>query len=170
MRGNYRFILSIHPKEYTTYDESVQPLGEYVDSLAKDGFIVRDPKESSVDYMIAADVVICDYSSLCEEAMLAGKPVIMSDFPDERVWKHSIIRQYKDKGPVFRNDSSLEQLIEQVLNDNETKAFASELVSDLLPPKGGYAAAVRNATEEILGGIDNGRKIQDRDHEGRVPV
>jgi hypothetical protein len=150
MSGKYAFILSIHPKEYTVYDETVEPLGKYVDSLAKDGFIIRDPKEPSVDYMIAADVVICDYSSLCEEAMLAGKPVIMSDFPDTRVWKDSIIRKYKEKGPVFSRDSSLEELLEQAVNDKKMTEYASELTKDLLPPEGGYAYAVRKITEELL--------------------
>lgn len=147
----YQFILSIHPKEYSRYDETVEPLGEYIDSLAEQGFIIRNPKEPSIDYMVAADIVICDYSTLCEEAMLAGKPVILSDFPAERVWKNSIIAKYMKDGIVFSNESDLRALLLQCEEDTALQDYAASLVQDLLPPEDGYKAAVYNATTESLG-------------------
>ena len=152
MKDNYRFILSIHPKEYTRYDRTVEPLGEYIESLAKKGFTIRNPKEPSIDYMIAADVVICDYSTLCEEAMLAGKSVVLSEFPEERVWKNSIIAKYQEKGPVFSNNSNLKELIEKSMADDELKKFASSLVEDLLPPKQGYDKVLVEVTQKVLNG------------------
>lgn len=150
MKDNYRFILSIHPREYQTYDETVEPLGDYIESLAADGFVIRNPKEPSIDYMVAADIIICDYSSLCEEAMLTGKSVILSDFPASRVWKESIIAKYQKKGIIFDNNSDLRALLRQCNSDSQLSRYASSLVEDLIPPEGGYKKAVLEATERVL--------------------
>ena len=152
MKEGYKFILSIHPKEYARYDQTTEPLGDYVESLASKGFIIRNPKESSIKYMAAADVVICDYSTLCEEAMIAGKPVILSDFPMERVWKDSIIARYQKRGLVFDNGSNLRELIEMALTDTDLKHFSAELVKDLMPPRQGYAESICEVTKSLLGG------------------
>jgi CDP-glycerol glycerophosphotransferase (TagB/SpsB family) len=152
MKDGYRFILSIHPKEYSRYDQTTEPLGDYIESLSSKGFIIRNPKESSVRYMAAADVVICDYSTLCEEAMIAGKPVILSDFPMERVWKESIIAKYQKRGLVFGNESNLRELIDLALSDTELMKYSSELVRDLMPPKQGYAGAICEVTKNLLWG------------------
>lgn len=155
MKSNYKFILSIHPKEYTKYDEALEPLGGYVESLATDGFIIRNPKYSSIEYMIAADIVICDYTTLCEEAFLAGKPVLLSSFSDNQVWKNSIIANYKKKAPFFSKDDDLRASIERIIDDYELKDYANSLVRDLLPPVGGYKKAVYEITKKLLHG---GRK------------
>ncbi len=150
MKEGYKFILSIHPKEYEKYDQTTEPLGDYIESFSSKGFIIRNPRESSIKYMAAADVVICDYSTLCEEAMIAGKPVILSDFPVERVWKESIIARYQKRGLVFDNNSDLGGLIDQALTDTELKEYCSELVKDLIPPEQGYIEVIRDATANIL--------------------
>lgn len=152
MKEGYRFILSIHPKEYAKYDQAIEPLGDYVDSMAEKGFVVRNPKTPSIGYMLAADVVICDYSTLCEEAMLAGKPVVLSRFMPDRVWKHSVIAEYMKRGIVFDGTGDLHDLIALALNDKDLQSFAGGLVEDLLPPKEGYGHAVVAATEKILNG------------------
>lgn len=151
MNDGYKFILSIHPKEYSKYDQTLEPLGDYIESLAEAGFIIRNPKEPSLKYMSAADVVICDYSTLCEEAMLTGKPVILSEFPADRVWKDSIIAKYKDKCPSFSNDSNLRELMERVETDSELISYAQNLVNDLLPPKEGYKETIWKVTKNVLG-------------------
>jgi glycosyltransferase involved in cell wall biosynthesis len=150
MKEGYRFILSIHPKEYARYDQTTEPLGEYIESLSSKGFIIRNPRESSIKYISAADVVICDYSTLCEEAMIAGKPVVLSDFPMERVWKESIIARYQKRGLVFGNGSNLRELIETALSDTDLQKFSTELVGDLMPPKQGYQEVIREVTANTL--------------------
>ena len=151
-KSGYRFILSIHPKEYNKYDETIEPLGSFVDSLADEGFIVRNPKESSIDYMVASDIVICDYSTLCEEAMLAGKPVILSEFPISRVWKHSVIAEYKKCCYKFDGTNSLKELLDKVLTDDELREYAGSLVENLLPPSEGYENTVFTVTKNLLFG------------------
>ena len=100
--------------------------------------------------MAAADVVICDYSTLCEEAMLAGKPVILSDFPMERVWKESIIARYQRRGLVFDSSSDLRKLIDLAFTDTELKEYCMALVQSLMPPKKGYVGVIREVTANIL--------------------
>ncbi len=150
MKDGYRFVLSIHPKEYARYDQTTVPLGDYVESLASKGFIIRNPRESSIKYMVAADVVICDYSTLCEEAMIAGKPVILSDFPMARVWKESIIARYMKRGLVFNASSNLGELINLALKDTELKKYCNELIQDLMPPQQGSAGVIREITARLL--------------------
>ena len=152
MKNGYKFILSIHPKEYSIYDENIKPLGDYIESLAEEGFIIRNPKDPSTKFMVAADMVVCDYSTLCEEAMLAGKPVLLSDFQTDRVWKNSTIAKYKERCPSFTRNSDLRMMIENVFADSELNEYAKQLAIDLLPPKGGYENAVREITQKVING------------------
>jgi glycosyltransferase involved in cell wall biosynthesis len=99
---------------------------------------------------VAADVVICDYSTLCEEAMIAGKPVILSDFPMARVWKESIIARYMKRGLVFNASSNLGELINLALKDTELKKYCNELIQDLMPPQQGSAGVIREITARLL--------------------
>lgn len=140
---NYRFILSIHPKEYSCYDDNIIPLGDYIEGLRDEGFIVRNPKESSVSYLNAADIVITDYSTLCEEAMIAGKRIVLSEFPTERVWKYSTISDFQRKGTVFHNGDNLEDVL---LRSKE----GAEYELALKPPEGGYQNAVMQVTNGLL--------------------
>jgi len=150
MNNGYKFILSIHPKEYAKYDESIEPLGEYIESLKSEGFTIRNPEESSIKYMVAADLIMSDYSTLCEEGMLAGKTVLLSDFPKERVWKDSIIAKYMEVGPVFSKNSNLKALIEKSFSDTRITSFARELVKDLIPPDNDYKGCIQKTTVKLL--------------------
>jgi len=132
MSKGYKFILTIHPIEYNRYRPDIEPLGKVIESARSEGFIVRSPSDDWMPYMIASDIVICDYSSLHESAILLNKKIIFSDFPDTICWKHSIARQIKPLLPRLKNATELEKALSEVenLNISETVyAYSKELYS-----------------------------------------
>lgn len=150
MTRGYRFVLSIHPREYMRYDDVIQPLGEYVDEQASEGFIIRKPEDPVLSYLIASDVIISDYSSMYELALIADKPLILSDFSDQRVWKHSIARRLKKKIPIFYEESNLEQCIERSLNDSGSKAIYQNYRDEIVMEPGTYKRRVQQITKELI--------------------
>ncbi|MDD3139693.1 MAG: glycosyltransferase [Lachnospiraceae bacterium] len=147
----YQFILSIHPREYTRYSEDIEPLGFYIDSLSQKGFIVRQPSEELLPYLIATDVVICDYSSLCEEAMLAGKRIILSDFPVKRVWKQSSIAKFMMDAQVFKETSNLKKMLQIALGESDYQRKYEQYAKEIMPPEEGYQKNVQLITKQLLG-------------------
>lgn len=146
----YRFILSDHPREYFKYDPDIEPSGPYVDSLKKEGFIVRKPEENYIPYLIAADIVICDYSTFYELALLAGKKLILSDFPETRVWKYSIARELMKEIPVFKKDTDLEVLIKKVMNSKEYQALFEKYGIELQTEEVSYQKKMKEIVEQLI--------------------
>lgn len=146
----YRFILSDHPREYFKYDEDVEPTGPYVDSLADEGFLVRHPDQYYMPYLIAADLVICDYSTFYELALLAGKKLILSEFSESRVWKNSIARELMCKIPVIHKDTNLEEVIQEVMNSNEYNVILNQYGQELVTDNKGYKETICNIVKQLL--------------------
>lgn len=146
----YRFLLSIHPKEYERYDENITPMGAMIDAMKERGFLVRNPKEDSVPYMVASDIVICDFTTLCEEAMIAGKPVILSEFSKERVWEKSTIAGYLEEGPVLHREEPLKDALEAVCGNEEVCKLTARYAADIMPNSAGYRKQVEQTTKQLL--------------------
>ncbi|MBR6408563.1 MAG: hypothetical protein IKS19_08305 [Clostridia bacterium] len=133
MKEGYAFGLSIHPKEYRVYAEGFEPKGEYVDSMRNRGFIVRDPSQDYVPYLIASDVVITDFSTMSELAVLCGRKLIFSDFPKGRVWKHSMTAKLREVSPVLYDDSDLRRLLDLAVTTDVCdlqKPFKDEIFAE----------------------------------------
>lgn len=128
---NYEFIFSIHPREYQRYDEQIAPLGELVEQQREKGFMVRSPGEEWLPYIMASDIIVVDYSSMLSLAVLAGKKVILSEFPDGRIWKKSMYYQIKQVFPVIADAGELECALKRVestdLYDSEIMRFQEQL-------------------------------------------
>ena len=143
----YQFIFSIHPKEYTVYNTEIRPMGSLVEAQREKGFIVRSPSEDWLPYLIASDIIICDYSSLYELAIIAEKKIIFSDFPINKVWEHSIAAKLKKQLPVLKTAEDLEKVLIQVKNrglDEITLEYKREIINE------NYKEIVNNVTEELL--------------------
>lgn len=146
----YRFILSDHPREYFRYDQSIEPSGPYVDSLEKEGFIIRKPEQNYIPYLIASDVVICDYSTFYELALIAGKKLILSDFPEKRVWKHSIARELMRIVPVFKKDTNLQQLIQHVIDSDEYQRVFEKYAKELITENMSYQDKMKEIVQRLI--------------------
>lgn len=150
MPKGYRFILSIHPREYTNYDENIVPMGQYVEQQRKAGFIIRNPKESYLPYLIAADVVISDYSTMYELALIANKPLVLTTFSNERVWRYSIAKELKKTIPIFTNKSNLQECILRSIGEPELREVYKKYQKEITQPCGEYRRRVRSITEDLL--------------------
>lgn len=155
MNKKYKFALSIHPQEYLSKKQyqlltSGEPLGEYVDSLDKEGFIIRKPTENYIPYLIAADIVVCDYSAMSELAILARRKVILSYFPDKLVSKNSMIGRMKKSIPILLKDSNFEEIFVEV-SSNPINPVQDLYRQEMVLDKSDYETKVKEIVIDLLG-------------------
>ncbi len=108
----YKFIVSIHPKEYTKYSEYVEPLGCKVDELADYGIIVRKPGEDAFPFIVSSDIIIADHSSIGEDAIMCDKKIIYSDFPYDNICMYSAHELLRNRVPILKDAKDLKNCIE----------------------------------------------------------
>lgn len=148
----YEFIFSIHPREYQRYSEQIEPLGALVENQRNNGFLVRSPGEDWLPYMMASDMIIVDYSAMLSLAILAGKKVILSDFPDSRIWKKSMYYEIKKTFPVIRSAGELKSAIEDLESTDkynvEIKRFQDQLYTSREDYNKFIQGVVRELTEQ----------------------
>lgn len=151
-KTRYHVILTIHPHEYHRYDTVTEPLGPTIDSYeSKDGFTVRHPGQDHIPYIAASDVMICDYSSGLDGALLAGIPVVLLKMY-ENVWRESDYMYMLEDTLTISPGDDVSTLLERVFGDENkrlcevSRRYGKELKND----RGGYAAAVRKATLDLL--------------------
>ena len=148
--SGFRFMLSIHPREYIRYDDTVDPLGEKIVMSRAEGFLVRSPDEEWLPYLVASDIVICDYSSMYELAIMAKKKLIFSFFPHERVWKHSIAARIFDDMPILKSADELSKLL-AITKDSPLNPAILKFREEVKAPKSfKYEEIVRQETENLL--------------------
>lgn len=150
LKDQYAFIFSIHPREYQEYDTEVKPLGALVEQQRQKGFLVRSPGEDWIPYIMASDVVVVDYSTMMSLAILAGKKVIISEFPDEKVGTCSLAYQVKRTFPVLADASGLEEAMKQVLEVPVFGKMAERFQEELYVSSEDYKKRVRKITEEMI--------------------
>ncbi len=145
--GKYTFILSNHPKEYTSYSPDAN--GKQIDNEARNGFIIRDPKEDFSPFLSACDLIISDYSSMGEIAIIADKPLIFSSFDINRISRYSELYHLVQFFPSFKPGDNLEKKITAALNSNHTEF--SGIHSNIYIKRADYEKCVRRITKELLG-------------------
>lgn len=151
-KEGYKFVLSIHPREYEKYDENIEPMGPVIDSYKdKDAFFVRLPKDPYIPYLIACDLVISDYTSMYETAILAKKRLIFSYFPDQVVGDLSIARQLKEEIPIIHREDIgrlsdiLSECLKKDLDEHILRARC-----EIYEEEGYYKRAVKEASRLLL--------------------
>lgn len=153
LKGQYSFIFSIHPREYQEYDPEIKPMGALVEQQRKKGFLVRSPGEDWIPYIMASDVVVVDYSTMMSLAVLAGKKVIVSEFPDEKIGTCSLGYQVKKTFPVVKNAGELEAALKQVLEGAVFEQMVERFQEELYVSSEEYKKRVRKVTEEMIFGV-----------------
>ncbi len=152
LKEQYSFIFSIHPREYQEYDPQVKPMGMLVEKQREKGFIVRSPGEDWIPYIMASDVAVVDYSTMMSLAILAGKKVIVSEFPDEKVGSCSLGYQVKKTFPVLKDAAELEQALRQVLEISAFGQMAEKFQEELYVSADDYKKKVQRITAEMTDG------------------
>lgn len=149
-KQGYEFIFSIHPREYQAYADDVQPMGELVENQRENGFFVRSPGEDWLPYMMASDMIVVDYSAMLSLAVLAGKKVILSDFPDSRIWKKSMYYEIKQIFPVIQKARELGPMLEKMEQEDKYDREIRRFQEQLYVSKEEYRTFIRNVTKELI--------------------
>lgn len=146
----YEFVFSIHPLEYQKYSDDIEPMGMLVEQQRKKGFLVRSPHEDWMPFMIASDMVIVDYSAMLSLAVLAGKKVILSSFPNERIWKKSMHYELKQIFPILDNVSQIEETLKLVEETVDYEEHIKRFQEQLYVSQDEYRKFIRNIVEELI--------------------
>jgi hypothetical protein len=133
LRDQFRFIFSVHPIEYRPKPPGERVWGEHIREQAKDGFLIREPSENWVPYMVASDILLTDHTSLALHGALLERPFVFCPVPDELVEAGTVIRQIRDISPILRPDASnLRQALLKARNGyplDELREIASQVNS-----------------------------------------
>lgn len=150
LKDKYAFIFSIHPIEYNVYNKEIKPMGALVESQREKGFIVRSPGEDWMPYIMASDIVVSDYSTMMSLALLAGKKVILSDFPDKKIGRYSLGYQVKKTFPVLKHADELEKVLNKISCTPEFDQMVERFRSELYVSADDYKKTICSITEELL--------------------
>ncbi len=147
--GEFKFILSAHPHEFRADTKSNRIWGEYLRTQRQYGFLVREPSDSWIPYMIAADIVISDYTGLIEYAVLLNKPIILTPVPDNNIWKDSIIGKIRQFAPLLNNPKRLREYLMNALSNYPLPKLL-ELNKDIYCHPGEAAVRIRQEIYSLL--------------------
>lgn len=146
----YEFIFSIHPREYQRYDEQIEPLGEKVEACRERGMLVRSPQQDWLPYMMASDVVLIDYSAMLSLAVLAGKKIIQTNFPEGKVWRRSMYAELRKVFPVISRAEDLEAALEEVLGTDKYEKEIQRFQSQLYASKEDYKKFIQDTVQDLV--------------------
>ena len=146
---DYKFIVSIHPNEYKVYDPNIEPLGKYVDELENHEIIVRKPGTDMMPFLIASDLVIADFSSMGDNAVLAGKPLCYTPFSTDDLFFLSIANRLMNKIPTINTADELDQIISKPYSKTAMKEI-NIIKNDLLTPIGYYKQVCKTETQKLI--------------------
>jgi hypothetical protein len=145
----FKFILTIHPNEYRAKPPGQRVWGEFLRTQRQYGFIVREPWEDWLPYMIACDVIITDHTSLAVHGVLVNKPIIRVPVPDEYIWQGSITWEIGLFAPILNDMRRLRDVILNALQ-NYPMDKLQKLSREINPYPGESGARVSKEVYSLL--------------------
>jgi hypothetical protein len=149
LQGRYKFVLSAHPHEYAVKPEGQRIWGEYLRTQQQYGFLIREPSESWIPYMVASDIVVSDYTGLIEYAVLLDKPLVLSPVPEALIWKGSVTAKVREFSPILQ-DRELRDCLE-IAERLYPFEQLRELAREANPFPGQAAQRIRREVYDLLG-------------------
>jgi len=114
--GSYKFILSAHPHQYSKQGNESRLWGEYLRGFSSKGFKIREPDEDWMPYVVAADVVITDQTSLAVHGVLIGKPYVYSCIEDSSMTPGYLPWRIREISPKLNiKATNLEEKLDEAL-------------------------------------------------------
>jgi hypothetical protein len=104
----FKFIFVLHPREYRLNVGGGPGWGLRLRERAYKQFLIRDPSESWIPYLVSADLVISDHTSLVQSAVLLRKPILVCPVREGLVMKGSVTDRLFHFAPVLRDAAFLE--------------------------------------------------------------
>ena len=147
--GEFKFALAIHPNEYHPKPPGQRVWGEYLRAQRKHGFIVREPSEDWLPYMLACDIIITDHTSLQVHGILLEKPIICVPIPDDFIWKGSATWKVREFAPVVEDMRKLRETLLDAKN-NYPMDRLEQLASEMNPYPGQSAERIRKEIYKLL--------------------
>lgn len=135
LKDEFRFILNVHPHAYRPQPSGGRVWGEYLRTQREYGFIVREPDEDWMPYLVACDIILTDYTSLALRAALLDKPAVYVPIPEDDYFlsEDCPVRRLYELSPVIKEDASdLGDRLHQALDDyplDKLKRLASQINS-----------------------------------------
>jgi hypothetical protein len=106
LKSKFKFIFSVHPLEYRPKANGERVWGQYLSSQPSQGFMVRDPSEDWIPYMLACDILLTDHTSLASRGAVLERPMVYVPVPDEVIDPGGIIWQLRDISPQIKHNAS----------------------------------------------------------------
>jgi len=130
LQNRYRFIISTHPHHWNPEHDSPD-YNKVLISYKDEGFIIHEQPSDFRPYIIASDIVLTDFGSLCLSAALLNKAIGFIDFPDGIISKESYVSQIRDISPILYNTKELSDFLSHIsLNsDNRYAKINNEINS-----------------------------------------
>lgn len=148
--GDFHIILNCHPHLYRPEKDGGRIWGEYIRTQKPYGFLVREPDEDWMPYMVACDVLLTDYSSLALHGILLGRPAVYIPIPDDFLVPGALVWRYRELSPTLKPDASnLRECLYQALNDYPVDKLR-ELAGDVNSYPGECAQRMRKELYAVL--------------------
>jgi len=150
LADKYKFIISAHPHEYRSRPDGQRVWGEYLRTLSRDCFVVREPSESWIPYMIAADIVLSDFTCLLQSSALLQKPIILTSVPEERIWRGSVTWEIRQFAPIISDAKELGGRLEQIVLGDYPFDQLEELSKRICPDPGQAGDRIKQEIYRLL--------------------
>ena len=148
LSGKYKFIFSVHPNEYKDCGDGQRVWGNELQKLRKYGILVREPEEDIAPYLVASDVVICDHSSVSQQAGLLEKRMIFPPIKPCLIWSESVTRKLIDISPTMNRPEDLDELLR--FPPQRGAVDRHEIAKQINPTPGEYATRARKEVYRLL--------------------
>ena len=150
LHADFKFVLSAHPHEFRPKPNGERVWGEYLRLQRSRGFVVREPSEDWIPYMVASDIVVSDYTNLVQSAALLEKRIILTPVPDQYIWKDSITWQIREFAPIMENARELRRYLIAAQEDYSVEKLR-QLARLVHPHPGEAADRIRKEIYTLLG-------------------
>jgi len=151
LRKEFRFILTTHPHEYRPAAPGQRVWGEHLRSQRAHGFVVREPSESWIPYMVACDVILTDHTALALHGVPLRRPVVVVPIPDEVLEQGGPIWRLREISPMIKEDASdLRDCLWSAKNNYPFDRL-EQLARELNSYPGNAAGRIREEVYKLLG-------------------
>jgi hypothetical protein len=145
----YKFVLSAHPHEYRAQPPGQRVWGEYLRSQRQYGFIVREPAENWIPYMVASDIVVSDFTGLLQYAVLLEKPIVLTPVPKQAMWEDFVATRIRKIVPMLPNAQSLRERLADA-RERYPREKVREIAEFVHPHPGEAAGRIRKEIYRLL--------------------
>lgn len=145
------FALSIHPKEYNRYEKTATctPMGDLVDACACENILIRKPSTDWMPYIIGADIVIGDCSSILNNVIMANKKLILSETDTSNMVEYSVACLAYKNLPIIHKGDCLKTCLQDSINNYDVEKL-NNLRKMVVEEKGFYKKRVNEITRALL--------------------